>query len=260
MRIPRPRGTDMNCGGQDVLIEDVDELATNREDPLVTAVQAGVPGAFSQFYTIYSRRLYRTIIAITKNPEDAQDALQETFLRAYLRVHAFEGRSGIYSWLSRIAMNSAFMILRKRRARPEVLFDPQPDDRCETIFFEPKDPAPNPEEAYDLGQRQVKALRAILRLDPKLQAPLWMQMKHEWSVKEISQALNISEAAAKSRLYRARQRLSATRADQKCFATHHRRSLSEFAGRDSVSRKSDSQPESSNRNDSLYSKSEASPF
>jgi len=198
----------MNWIDQDVPIENADELASRREAQLVTAVQAGAPEAFAQLYAIYSPRLYRTITAITKNPEDAQDALQETFLRAHLRVHAFEGRSSIYSWLSRIAINRALMILRKRRTRPEVLFDPQPDHRCETIFFEVKDSAPNPEEAYDLRQRQTKTLRAIRRLDPKLQAALRMQMMHEWSVKEISQALNISVAAAKSRLYRARQQLS----------------------------------------------------
>src|ERR1700733_14080657 len=130
----------MNWIDQDVPIEDADESASRRMDPLVTAVQAGGPEAFAQLYATYSPRLYRTIIAITKNPEDAQDALQETFLRAHLRGHAFEGRSSIYTWLSRIAINSALMILRKRRTRPEVLFDPQPDNRYETIFFEPKSP------------------------------------------------------------------------------------------------------------------------
>src|ERR1700733_4427319 len=204
----------MNWIDQDVPVENVDELAARREDSLVTAIQAGVPEAFAQLYATYSRRLFRTIIAITKNPEDAQDALQETFLRAHLRGHAFEGRSSLYTWLSRIAINSTLMILRKRRTHPEVLFDPQPDHRCETIFFEVKDSAPNPEEAYDLRQRQTKTLRAIHRLDPKLQAALRMQMMHECSEKEISQALNISLAAAKSRLYRARQELSARNANR----------------------------------------------
>jgi RNA polymerase sigma-70 factor (ECF subfamily) len=209
----------MNWTDQAVPIENADELAPRREDPLVTAIQAGVPEAFAQLYATYSPRLYRTIIAITKNPEDAQDALQETFLRAHLRCHAFEGRSSVYTWLTRVAINTTLMILRKRRTRPEVLFDPQPDDRCETIFFYLMDPAPNPEEAYDFRQRQIKTLRAIRRLDPKLQEPLRMVMKREWSVKEISQALNISESAVKSRLYRARQRLSTTRTDQTHFAT-----------------------------------------
>jgi RNA polymerase sigma-70 factor, ECF subfamily len=182
-------------------------------DDIVLAAQAGSPAAFAELYSIYSGRLYRTILSITRNPLDAEEALQETFLQAYLAIKTFEAKSKIYTWLTRIAVNSALMLLRKRRARPEVLFDPQPDDRCETIFFEPKDPAPNPEEAYDLCQRQIKALRAIRRLDPKLRAPIRMQMKHGWSLREISQALNISEAAVKARLYRARQQLSTSRGD-----------------------------------------------
>jgi len=218
MRILRLGGVPMNLIDRDVQIDSADELDARREDPLVRAVQAGVPEAFAQLYETYSPRLYRTIAKITKNPEDAQDALQETFLRAHLRVHAFEGRSSIYSWLSRIAINCALMILRKRRTRAEVLFDPQPDHRrCDATFFEVRDCAPNPEEAYDLRQRQTKTLRAIRRLDPKLQGALRMQMRHEWSVKEISQALNISVAAAKSRLYRARQQLSRSNADRKRF-------------------------------------------
>jgi RNA polymerase sigma-70 factor (ECF subfamily) len=220
----------MNCIGQDRLIEDAVELTARREDPLVTAVQVGVPEAFAQLHAIYSSRLYKTIIAITKNPEDAQDALQETFLRAHLGVHAFESRSSIYSWLSRIAINSALMILRKRRTHPEVLFDPQSDDRCETICFEPKDPAPNPEEAYGRTESLPALLIAIRDLSPQLRSPLQMQMKHGWTVREISQALNISESAVKSRLTRARQRLSTTLADQKHFATHHRQSVSASAG------------------------------
>jgi RNA polymerase sigma-70 factor (ECF subfamily) len=212
----------MNCIGQDRLVENADESTARREDPLVTAVQAGVPEAFAQLHAIYSRRLYRTIIAITKNPEDAQDTLQETFLRAHLNIHTFEGRSSIYSWLTRIAINSSLMILRKRRARSKVLFDFQPDDRCEAILFDAKDPAPNPEEAYDLYERRIKTLDAIRRLNPKLQAPIRMQMKDGWSVREICEALDISEAAAKSRLSRARQRLSTPRSDEKRFTAHHR--------------------------------------
>ena len=75
----------MNWIDQDVPIENADKLAPRREDSLVTAIQAGVSEAFAQLYATYSPRLYRTIIAITKNPEDAQDARQETFLRAHFQ-------------------------------------------------------------------------------------------------------------------------------------------------------------------------------
>jgi len=148
-------------------------------------------------------------VSITKNPQDAEDALQDTFLRAYLALGTFEGRCKIYTWLTRIAINSALMFLRKQRARAELLVDPQPHPQLETLSFEVRDSAPNPEEAYEIDQRQLKTLRAIRRLDPHLRAPIRMQMMHGWSIKTISRALNISEAAVKSRLYRARQRLSA---------------------------------------------------
>lgn len=176
---------------------------------VVSAAQAGSPEAFRKLHVLYSRRLYRTIVAIMKNPQDAEDALQDTFLRAYLAIHKFEGRSNIYTWLTRIAINSAIMILRKRNARDEVLFDPQPDPQLETPFPEVRDSAPNPEEAYNLDHRRLETQRAIGHLDPHLRAPLWMQLTHGWSIREISEALNISEAAVKARLYRGRQRLSA---------------------------------------------------
>jgi RNA polymerase sigma-70 factor (ECF subfamily) len=185
------------------------DRANAADDDVVSAAQAGSPEAFGKLHSKYSPRLYRTILAITKEPQDAEDALQNTFLRAYLAIHTFEGRSNIYSWLTRIAVNSALMILRKRRARAEVLFDPQPDPQLDSLSFEVRDSAPNPEEAYALDQRQRKTLRAIRHLDPHLRTPLWMQSMHGWSVNEISRAMNISEAAVKARLHRARRRLSA---------------------------------------------------
>jgi RNA polymerase sigma-70 factor (ECF subfamily) len=189
----------MNCVGQ---------IASLNLYKIVSAPDADWPATFEQLHAIYSRRLYRTIAAITKNPEDAEDALQDTFLRAYVARETFEGRSSIYSWLTRIAINSALTILRKRRARPETLFDPLSDDRSETISFEVRDSSPNPEEAYDLHNRQLKTLRALGRLDPGLRVPIRMQSIHGRSVKEISRALNISKAAVKARLHRGRQRLS----------------------------------------------------
>jgi RNA polymerase sigma-70 factor (ECF subfamily) len=178
-------------------------------DDIVSAARAGSSEAFHELHGLYCRRLYRTIVAIMKNPQDAEDALQDTFLRAYLAIHKFEGRSNIYSWLTRIAVNSALTILRKRRARVEVLFGSHVDGQLETLLFEVKDSSPNPEEAYELDQRRLETLRAIGRLDPHLQAPIGMQLTHGSSMREISRALNISQAAAKSRMYRARQRLSA---------------------------------------------------
>jgi RNA polymerase sigma factor (sigma-70 family) len=93
--------------------------APRRNQHLVYAAQSGCRAAFDELVSLHSRRVRRTILAITKDSEDAEDAMQESFLRAFLAISRFEGRASFYSWLTRIAINSALMILRRRRARPE---------------------------------------------------------------------------------------------------------------------------------------------
>ena len=100
------------------------ENAASRDLELVAAARIGSSAAFQELQSRYSRRLYRRIQSITRNHEDAEDALQETFLRAYLALDSFEGRSQFASWLTRIAINSALMVLRVRRRRAEVSLEP----------------------------------------------------------------------------------------------------------------------------------------
>lgn len=200
----------MNCLDGNAVVKN--DKAPDEQQPL-SAIQMGEPAAFAELYAAYSPRLYRTIVRITKNHQDAEDALQETFLRAHLKLDTFEGRSSIFSWLTRIAINSALMILRQRRIRPETLYDPQPDAWTDALSFEIRDLGPDPEQACDLRERKAKVLHAIRRLESQLQAPLRMQALGS-SLKEISHALNISEAAVKARLHRARRRLSTRRVFQ----------------------------------------------
>jgi RNA polymerase sigma-70 factor, ECF subfamily len=180
-----------------------------RDRGLVVAAQAGSSVAISDLHALYSRRLYKRILAITRNREDAEDALQDTFVRVYLAIGTFEGRSTIYSWLTRIAINQALLVLRKRRARAEILFDPQPDAHGESVMWEIRDTAPNPEQCVALQQRRTRLLQAVDRLDAHLRMPLQMQMKKGSTIKEIGQVLNCSEGTVKARIHRARRRLSA---------------------------------------------------
>lgn len=198
----------MNTGPAVLLNIHTLERATSPADEIVSAVRTGSPEAFAKLYAIYSKRLYKTIIGITKSPEDAEDALQDTFLRAHLGFRTFEGRSQVYSWLTRIAINSALMVLRKRRACPEILFDPQLDADTDGICITVRDTAPNPEEFSDRRQLQLKVLFAIRKLSPPLQQPIRMQITQGLSIKEIALALDLSNAAVKARLHRARVRLS----------------------------------------------------
>ncbi len=183
------------------------QQAKLRDEQLVSAARAGESDAFAALQRHNSRRVYSTILAITKNHEDAEDALQDTFLRAYLALRNFQGRSSFYSWLTRIAMNFALMILRKRRAHPETSFGPLYESEDDFPPFEVQDSALNPEQIYDQRQRCVHMLSAIQKLTPNLRGPIRTRMAHGSSLKQIARDFGISEAAVKSRLGRARAQL-----------------------------------------------------
>ena len=179
---------------------------------LVAAARSGSSAAFAELREIYARRVYWKLLNMTKNREDAEDALQDTFLRAYMALHTFEERSSFYTWITRIAINSALMILRRRRTRAEVSFD-SPGEREEAIpGFEFEDPRPSPEHICVHRQRYACMQRSIWNLQPRLRKVLEMQMVDNCSIREIAQALGISEAAVKSRLSRARARLASAQA------------------------------------------------
>jgi RNA polymerase sigma-70 factor (ECF subfamily) len=175
----------------------------------VLAAQSGSSDAFETLERLYSRKLYRTIFGITKNREDAEDALQDTFMRAYRSLCNFEGRSSFYSWLTRIAINSALMTLRRRRSCPEVPFAPLHETEQDLSYHEVKDSSLNPEQIYDQRQRCFSVLRAIKDLEPNLRGAVQIRVMHGCSLKEIAQSLDVSVAAVKARLYRARVRLKA---------------------------------------------------
>ena len=183
---------------------------------LVAAARSGSSAAFAELREIYAGRVYRKLLTMTKNREDAEDALQDTFLRAYMALHTFEERSSFYTWVTQIAINSALMILRRRRTRSEVSFD-SPNETEEAISsFEFKDTGPSPEHICVHRQGYAYMRRAIWKLQPRLRQVIEMQLMNDCSAKEIAEALEISEAAVKSRLSRARARLASA------HRPHHR--------------------------------------
>lgn len=183
-----------------------DEDAASRDSELVAAARAGSNAAFEELQSRHSRRLYRRIQSITRNHEDAEDALQETFLRAYLALDSFEGRSQFASWLTRIAINSALMVLRRRRTQAEVSFEPS-SGSGKSALADVRDTALNPEQLYELRQRSDCALRAIGELNISLCAPMTTWIEQEGSMKEVARTLDLSLAAVKARLCRARKQL-----------------------------------------------------
>jgi RNA polymerase sigma-70 factor (ECF subfamily) len=175
---------------------------------LVMAVRAGSEAAFAELHRLYGRRLYKTIFSITKNHEDAEDVLQETLMRAYLELASFEGRSQFISWLTRIAINTSLMALRKRRVRREASIESPFFDGDEIPQLQVKDPNPDPEECCLRVERSRQTSWAIAKLDPPLREVLQIRISRECSMKEIARSLDVSVATVKARLYRARRRLA----------------------------------------------------
>lgn len=178
------------------------------DSELVAAARAGSNAAYEEIRSRYSHRLYRRIQSITRNHEDAEDALQETFLHAYLALDSFEGRAQFASWLTRIAINSALMVLRRRRRRAEVSFEPTSESGEPAVTIEIRDTALNPEQLYGLRQRSYRALRGVSKLKINLRAPMTTWIEQECSIQEVARILGLPLTTVKARLHRARKQLT----------------------------------------------------
>lgn len=175
-----------------------EEDAASRDLEPTAAAKGGSNAAFEELQRRYSRRLYRRIQFITRNHEDAEDALQATFLHAYLAPDSFDGRSQFASWLTRIAIDSALMVLRRRRNRAEVPIEPLSDSGAAALTVDVRDTALNPEQHYDLRHRSYWAFAAISKLKINLRTPMATWIEQECSLKEVARTLGISLAAVKS--------------------------------------------------------------
>jgi RNA polymerase sigma-70 factor, ECF subfamily len=197
--VPSPLGNDVSRA--------FDNATPPSHDHLVVAAQSGCGASFKELWDLYSRRVYRTTLSITKNAQDAEDALQDCFLRAFIALENFQGRASFSTWLTRIAINSALGILRKRRCRPETSLNSTYQQEEESATEELRDWVPNPEQIFEQKQAQAKLLQAIRKLPAGLREAVQMHIALDCSAREVAYQLNISEAAAKSRLYRATTRL-----------------------------------------------------
>lgn len=176
-------------------------------DDLLQSAQAGSHSAFEILQRKYSRRLFKQIVAITRNHEDAEDALQDTFCKAYVALPLFEARSHVYTWLSRIAINYALMRVRKRRIQKELSFDDQNRENGEEFVFEIPDYGRSPEDLCRFEESVRHVIGVIASLDPISRQILHLRLDHEYSIDSIAKVLRVSASAVKARLYRAKHSL-----------------------------------------------------
>ena len=177
------------------------------ETPLVERARSGDAAAFSELVNRYERKIFRLAKHITQNDEDAEDVLQETFLKAYSHLDTFQGQSKFYTWIVRIAVNEALMKLRKRKSSRTVSLDEPTDTGEETMVREIAVWEEDPEQKYSRDELREILDKAVESLKPAFRTVFVLRDIEELSTEETASALDISIPAVKSRLLRARLQL-----------------------------------------------------
>ena len=174
---------------------------------LVAKAKAGDEAAFEQLIRQYDRQIFRIARHITQNKEDAEDIVQDTFLKAYQKLHQFQGNSKFYTWIVRIAVNQALMKLRKRKTDKTVSIDETIDTGEDTVAREIAAWDENPEQRYSREEMNKILSSAVDSLAPPYRAVFVLRDVEDLSTEETAEALNLSIPAVKSRLLRARLQL-----------------------------------------------------
>jgi RNA polymerase sigma-70 factor (ECF subfamily) len=191
-----------SCGPRDDIDLNCFGPATS-EAVLVEAAKLGKHLAFEELWARHSNRAFKLVCRIIGNRDDAEDTLQDAWMKAFVHLKTFDGRSKFSTWLTRIAINSALMVLRRKRSRPETSIDWSGDGETWQQWEIP-DKSLNIEDLYLKKEAELKLKEAIERLRPPLRSVMEIQRLHYRSNKEVADAAGFSVTAFKSRLLRAR--------------------------------------------------------
>jgi RNA polymerase sigma-70 factor (ECF subfamily) len=182
-------------------------LAGIEESALVTQAREGDTAAFAELVRRYEGKIFRLAQHITQNREDAEDVLQESFMKAYEHLEQFKGDSKFYTWIVRIAVNQALMKLRRRKTDKSVSIDETIDTGEDTVVREIAAWGEDPEQSFSREELGGILDKAIESLEPLYRSVFVLRDIEELSTEETAEALGLSVPAVKSRLLRARLQL-----------------------------------------------------
>ena len=179
-------------------------VAPRTDDDLVQAAQSGDDDAFAELCQRHAQGVRRRILGIVRHHDDAEDAMQETLLRAYLNLGRFRRACKFSTWITAIGINAALTVIRKRQSRREADIEPSsPDEPTWDIA----DQAPDPERSVAKTQIILLLRKELLELPLNMQEAVASYYDHDHSLQEAADALGISVGAIKSRLLRGRRSL-----------------------------------------------------
>jgi RNA polymerase sigma-70 factor, ECF subfamily len=174
---------------------------------LVHACKNGDCAAFEAIVKRYDRKLFRIAQYLMHNREDAEDAVQEAFLKAFQHLDQFREDAKFSTWLIRIAMNQSLMMLRKRRSTREVSIDGDFQSDEGNLPIEIVDWAPNPEDLYQTAQLREILRKTLQKLGPGLRVVFVLRDIEGFSLEQTAEALGLSVVTVKARSFRARLQL-----------------------------------------------------
>jgi RNA polymerase sigma-70 factor (ECF subfamily) len=194
------------------------QLEQASDDELLSDAKSGDQRAFDELCVRYRGMLKHRIFDIVRNREDAEDVLQETLLSAYRHLDTFRGTCRVSTWMMKIGINTALMLLRKRRSLPEMVSEQVSADgqRFDSPDF--RDRGLDPEQSYIADQTLRKLCSATQRLPAHARRLMDLYYRKGCRLKDAAAILGISETTAKSRLLRARQMLRRSLERSKCSA------------------------------------------
>jgi RNA polymerase sigma factor (sigma-70 family) len=179
----------------------------SEEWTLIQRAIAGNSCAQQLIFSRYTAKLQRSAFAILRNKEDAEDAVQDGLCRAYANLRSFQGRSSLSTWLTRIVINSALMLRRRKGSRPEASLDDILTTQPERLAHRMIDKRPNPEETYKSAEFFGLLEAQVRRLSPGLRASIQLCAFDGLSQTESMEVLGVQKSTFKSRISRARQKL-----------------------------------------------------
>jgi len=183
-------------------------LPNHEEWDLIQQAAAGDSRSLEQLLAAHKPRLHRIALAILRNKEDAEDAVQEGLCRAYVKLRSFQGRSSLSTWLTRVIINSALMIRRRKKGRPETSLDEFLDGQPEQMQRQIVDVGFNPEQIYRVTEMNGLVMDQVRKLPSGLRAAFQLVDIDGLSTSESTEELGIRLSAFKSRLCRARHRVA----------------------------------------------------
>jgi RNA polymerase sigma-70 factor (ECF subfamily) len=198
-----------------IIIDDIERARANAapvncsgdEAELVAGARAGHAPAFDELFKRYERRTFTIAHRITRNHEDAEDIVQQSFLKAFVHLHKFEGKSSFSTWLTKIAINEALMLLRRGRRLREASIDDSTRTEEGAFALETPDSRPSPESNYSQRERERILCVAMNELTPGMRIAIELRELSELSTEETAGMMGLSVGAVKSRVFHGRRKL-----------------------------------------------------